>query len=448
MTQTHRVVVLAATCLLQAACSRPDATETTPAITIWWAQWTPADGLAELGRDFEAENGIAVKVQQIPWAEYQTKVFQEFGSRTTSFDIVVGDSQWLGRGATRGLYLDLTDWLPGAVDLDAIHLRAVKFLCEYPSGSGRYYAAPCQTDATGFMYRKDWFQDPVEKAAFEARYGRPLEVPATWTQLAEVAEFFTRPDQKRYGLALLTGRGYDSLTMGFQQIMWAFGGSWGDPDTFTIEGHLNSPSSVEALSFMIELVRKFAPPGGVNVDYGRCVELLTNGSCAMSCNYFAFAPGIQEAMGRKVGFFPIPMHNGQRYVSLGGQGFSISTKVSPNQQELAKRFIAWFNRVETQKQWITKPAGFTAHEGILRSAEFTAATAYNGPFAESLDSMQDFWNVPVYNKLLAAAQQHLGAALDGHTPATEALNAIATEHTRIMRDAGFGTQPADVAGAG
>ena len=35
-------------------------------ITIWWAQWAPADALQALGNDFQKETGIGVKVHQIP----------------------------------------------------------------------------------------------------------------------------------------------------------------------------------------------------------------------------------------------------------------------------------------------------------------------------------------------------------------------------------------------
>ena len=48
-------------------------------------------------------------------------------------------------------------------------------------------------------------------------------------------------------------------------------------------------------------------------------------------------------------------------------------------------------------------AGFTANVDILKSDEFRKATPYNAPFADSLDHLRDFWNVPSYNDLLAAA---------------------------------------------
>lgn len=420
------------TALLLSSCGEKQP-EGPPTVTIWWAQWAPADGLQELGAQYEKETGVAVKVHQIPWGSYQDQVFLNFGNPKTDFDMVIGDSQWIGRGATKGLYLDLTTWLPTAVDMSKVHPRAARYLCEYPPGSGKFFAAPCETDAVGFTYRKDWFSDPNEQAAFKKKYGRDLAPPDTWDEFKQVAEFFTRPNDGKYGCAILTGRSYDALVMGFQQIMWAFGGSWGDEKTYETQGYVNSDATVAAVDFMKSLLQ-YAPPGGSNMDYGQVLEVFTNGSTAMMMDYFAFFPGIVDQMGDKVGFFQVPRQGDKRVISLGGQGFSISTKVKPEQQERAKQFIAWFLKSDTQKLWITKKGGFTADMALLASDEFRQATPYNAVFAQSLDHLQDFWNVPAYNELLAVAQQNLGEALDGVTPTKAALDAIAEKSQQILKE--------------
>ncbi len=74
---------------------------------------------------------------------------------------------------------------------------------------------------------------------------------------------------------------------------------------------------------------------------------------------------------------------------------------------------------------------------MLSSEAFAAASPYNTTFAESLDDLQDFWNVPVYNELIAASVRHLGAALDGTVASADALNALAQEHEMIMIEAGL-----------
>lgn len=412
------------------------ATAQEKSITIWWAQWDPAAALQELGNEFAKETGIAVEVHQIPWPSYQDQVFLNFGNKQTDFDIVIGDSQWIGRGATKGLYLELTDWLPEAVDISTIHPRAARYLCEYPPGSGKFFAAPCETDAIGFVYRKDWFEDPAEQAAFKAKYGRELMVPDTWEEFRDVAEFFHRPAEKRYGCSLLTGRGYDSIVMGFQPFLWSWGGAWGDEETFEVQGYLNSDGAVEGLEFFKSVVQ-FTPEGGTNADYFFNLEAFSNGSTTMVLDYFPFYPGIVASMGDKVGFFKVPRHGDQRFISLGGQGFSISTKTTPEKQALAKQFIAWFSQTEIQEKWITYPGSFTANTELLSSEAFAKASPYNTTFAESLDHLQDFWNVPVYNELLAAAVRHLGAALDGTSSSADALNALTEEHEMILMEAGL-----------
>jgi multiple sugar transport system substrate-binding protein len=128
----------------------------------------------------------------------------------------------------------------------------------------------------------------------------------------------------------------------------------------------------------------------------------------------------------------MPTHGERRAASLGGQGFSISTKTPASQQELAKKFIAWFHQKSIQEQWVKKPGGFTANAEILKSADFEKASPYNRAFAESMDIVQDFWNVPAYNELIATAAQRIGEALDGKRPAKEALAVLADEHEKIL----------------
>lgn len=420
--------------LLAACDSQPQSSTATPAkpkLSIWWAQWAPADSLQTLAKEYTAQTGVEVSVHQIPWPKFQDQVFQEFGKRETSFDVVIGDSQWLGRGATRGLYLELTEWLPSAVDLESLHPLALKYLAEYPAGSKKYWAAPCETDAIGFAYRRDWFEDETERAAFRKKFGRDLAPPKTWTELAQVAAFFHRPPQKKYGVAVLTGRDYDELVMGFEQVLYAFGGSWGDFATKQVGPELSGDGAVEALNFYKKLVA-LSPPGGSKLGFGEVLEPLQNGTAAMAMNYFAFFPSLTKTLGDKVGFFPMPTHNGRRFASLGGQGLSVSKKTSSAQQAEAKKFIAWFLKEPQQKRWVELPGGFTANAQILKTEAFRTATPFNAAFAESMDVLQDFWNVPTYNQLLASVVRHVGSALDGDKPPKAALVELAREQQQIL----------------
>ena len=80
-------------------------------LTIFWADWDPANYLQELVNQYTAETGVGVTVQTTPWPDFQTKAFMELNAHGDSYDLVVGDSQWLGTGATEGHYVELTDFV-------------------------------------------------------------------------------------------------------------------------------------------------------------------------------------------------------------------------------------------------------------------------------------------------------------------------------------------------
>jgi multiple sugar transport system substrate-binding protein len=349
---------------------------------------------------------------------------------------VIGDSQWIGRGATNGLYVELTDWLKTAMDLKSVHEHAARYLCEYPEGSGHWFAAPCETDAVGLAYRKDWFEDAKEKEAFQKKHARELKVPDTWDEFKQVAEFFQRPAEMRYGCAFTTNRGYDALTMGVQNMLWAYGGMWHDEKSNNVKGFLDTKGTADAVECAKELI-KFGPNGAARLDYPDVLDAFTNGSTAMILNYFAFFPVIERQMGARAGFTVVPQKDGRRVASLGGQGMSISTRIKPERQALAKKFIAWFEQTKIQEKWITKPAGFTANTQILKTEAFRKATPYNAPFADSIDTMRDFWNLPPYNELLSVTQRYIGMAIDGEMDTMEALHKLADEKERILKENGL-----------
>lgn len=435
--------------VLLTGCARKGTTPTGTApatggklLRIVWAEWEPANYLQELANKFTQETGIQVEVQQIPWPQFQDRVFTALAARDDTYDIIVGDSQWLGRAVSGNHYVELTEWLKQNVELDQFYETAVTAYAEYPKGSGRLYALPAEGDAIGFAYRKDLFEDPKEREAFKKRYGRELKVPETWQELRDLAEFFTRPDQGLYGVALYYGKDYDGVTMGFQQVLWSFGGELYDPKTLQVEGVLNSEVGVKALEFYVGL-RPFTPPGSENYYWNECLVAFQQGKVAMAMDYFAFFPGLVDKSrnphAEHTGFFLMPGVKGadgtfRRYISIGGQGLSISAY--SKKQELAKEFLKWFAKKENQQEW-AKLGGFTCRKDVLHSEEFLQATPYNPVFAKSLKYVRDFWSVPEYAELLQSCQTHWNAAVVGQESPKQAMDAIAKEHTAILKKAGL-----------
>ena len=118
-------------------------------LTIFWAEWDPANQLQELVEMYTEQTGVDVIVETTPWSDYQTKTFTEFASKGDSFDMVVGDSQWIGAGVKGGHYLELTDFFKKHKVADTMAAATVVAYAEYPKGSKKYYAIPAEGDADG-----------------------------------------------------------------------------------------------------------------------------------------------------------------------------------------------------------------------------------------------------------------------------------------------------------
>ena len=367
-------------------------------LTIFWAEWDPANYLQELVNEYEAETGVKVTVETTPWSDFQTKTFAELNAKGDAYDMVVGDSQWLGAASTGGHYIDMTSFVKDK----GIDKSFVPATLQYYSLYGdKYWSIPLEGDANGWAYRKDWFEDPTEMANFKAKYGYDLTVPKDFQQLTDIAEFFTRPDQNRYGVALYTQTSYDAMAMGLEQTIFTYGGDLGDYTNNAVEGILNSDKNVEALKAYRKLYT-FTPPNWTQSFFAENNQAFTEGLVAMNMNFFAFFPALaNEATNpyaKSTGYFANPPGpNGDQHAALGGQGISVIS-YSQNQEESMK-FLEWFVRDDVQQKWADL-GGYTCSSAVLNSEAFLKATPYNQAFADSMKIVKDFWAVPVFADML------------------------------------------------
>ncbi len=412
-------------------------------LNIMWAQWDPADYLQQVADMYEEETGIKVNVIQEPWDSFLTRFSTEMAANGDTWDMVVGDSQWLGQGSTEGWYVNMTDFLVGEGIADTVTQATLTYYGEYPTGSGQYWAYPTEGDANGWVYRKDLFEDPDEMAAFEAEYGYPLAVPENYDQFYDIANFFTRPDEGLYGVAIYGSNEYDSLTMGVQNTMFTYGGRWQNPDTNEVMGYTNSPESIAGVQMYKDLWDCCQPPGMSAAFFNEVNDQMINGTSVMGMNYFAFFPSlVNEATNPdyydKVGFFSNPKGpGGDQAAALGGQGMSIIAYTSPERQEASKDFIRWFAQEDVQAEW-ARLGGYACNENVLNSQEFLDATPFNPAFAETMGFVVDFWNIPIYDPMLRDTTVALGEfIIEGQGTAEETMNRIAEEQDAALREGGY-----------
>ena len=405
-------------------------------ITLGWAAWDPANALQELTKEFTSETGIEVNFEFVPWPNFADRMLNELNNKGKTFDLLIGDSQWIGSGAVYGHYVKLNDFFDKeGISMDDFSPATVHAYSTWPKGSKNYYALPAMGDALAWAYRKDWFDRPELKSEFKKKHGYDLGVPASWNQLHDMCSFFQGREidgKKRYGAAINTERGSEGITMGVTAAMYAWGMEYENPNKpYDMEGFFNSPQAVEAVEFYRKLYEDCAPPGHSDAYMAANLDAYKSGQVAFQMNWYAFWPGVskEDKDGRVSGFFANPKQN-VAAATLGGQGISV-VKYS-DKQDLALEYIKWFARPDIQQKWWDL-GGYSCHNDVLDAPSFPTSTVYAQGFLDSMGIVKDFWQEPTFVELMLPMQEAIhDYVVNGKGTAKGALDKIIEEWVEVF----------------
>lgn len=404
-------------------------------VRIMWLEYATSDVVQAISADFTKETGIPVVVEQVPFARWQKVAYEEFATRHPRFDLVAGDSQWMGYGVTNGHYVELTDFLNENKIHGAYSELSTKGYGEYPPESGRYYAVPFSGNAVVYAYRKDWFEDPVEQVNFLAKYGYELKPPRTTTELRDIAEFFHRPTEGKYGFVFQTGTAYDAVSMTFGSFLFGFGGAWGNRATCVADGYVNSRGAVDALEYLKTLYA-YTPPNSNSLAFSEPMKPFVSGTTAILMNsvtrFLPLTATATNPYAQSTGYFGTLFGPKSQYGQLVGQGLSLVN--GARNPDGAMKFLKWWIRKDTQEKFATR-GGFSTHREVVASDTFTKAMPFNAAYADSIELVQDYWNTPSYEALLLVSQKYLNAYITGATSmsAQETLDSIEKEWRPILQ---------------
>jgi multiple sugar transport system substrate-binding protein len=410
-------------------------------LTLCWAAWDPANALVELSKDFEAQSGIKMNFEFVPWPNFADRMLNELNSGGKLCDLLIGDSQWIGGSAENGHYIKLNDFFDAnGISMDDFAPATVYAYSTWPKGTPNYYALPAMGDANGWFYRKDWFSRPELQEEFKARYGRDLAPPKTWTELKEVAEFFQKRQidgKEVYGVSIFTERGSEGITMGATSALYPFGFKYENtPGKYDMEGAVNSADAVAGLEMYKALYDCCTPPGYDNAYMEQSLDAFKSGQVAMAMNWFAFFPGLYadpNTGGDKIGFFVNPSQK-VAASTLGGQGISV-VSYSDN-VDGALEYIKWFAQPDVQKKWWSV-GGYSCHKAVLDDPGFKDTAPFAADFLDAMGGVQDFWQEPAYDSLLLAMQERVhNYVVANQGTAQEALDGLIQDWTEIFEDEG------------
>ena len=268
------------------------------------------------GPMWEQLTGIKSNVVELSNPDQYSKAVAEHIAGSGAFDVLDISPAWTPSLADGGVIAPLDDYIKeymNPADLEDYHplYRAL------PTYKGKIWGFFDDGDMFALYYRKDIFEDPKLMAAYEAKFDKKLEVPKTWEDYAQVAQFIT--DQMApnvYGAGHFRKAGSPGNQFDFLQQFRANGGQLFDDN---MKAQLASPAGVKTLQNMIA-ANNASIPGNNELDAVSLWAAFLTGKVAMiyswppsgrmAANYSQTATAInfipQSQIAGKVGYAVVP----------------------------------------------------------------------------------------------------------------------------------------------
>ena len=313
------------------------------------------------------------------------------------------------------------------------------------SANGKLYAAPFYGESSMIMYRKDL----VEAA------GMAMPDNPTWGHVADVAAAIHDADAGVYGICLRGKPGWGDNMAFITTMANSFGARWFDENW---KPQLDSPAWNHAVSFYVELLNRYGPPGSSANSFNEILALFNEGKCGMWIDATIAASFISDARQSKVAdqvaFAQAPVAVTRRGANWLW-AWALAVPAGTKQADDAKKFIEWatsksyIELVADTNGWGSVPTG--TRQSTYDNPNFQAAAVFaDAELAAILssdpsNSTQDptpytgvqFAAIPEFQAIGIAVGQQMSAALAGNVSVEEALAAAQTAADREMRKAGY-----------
>jgi multiple sugar transport system substrate-binding protein len=427
-----------------------------------------ASALQLAAEEWKKKTCGTVNVVEFPWSELYPKIVTSLTSGEDTFDVITFAPAWSP---------DFTDFLaevPEAMrSSDAWKDIAPVYRDRLMVWNGKTLSQTIDGDVHTYSYRTDLFNDPKEKEAFKAKYGKDLAPPETWDDYLQIAEFFQRPDQNLWGSAAAYRRGGQQFWFLFS-VAAAYashpdnpGSLFFDPDT--MDAQVNNPGWVKALETYIA-TSKVSPPNALQFSFGETIAAHAGGQVAQSWGWGDTGTVVADPKQSKVpgtlgsGLLPgsktiynyktkawdeFPEVVRSPFMAFGG--WQAAVPATSTKQEAAWNFIELMSSPEVSgKAAVTGGTGVNPYRfshfdnlglwtAIMSEEEAKGYLASQKGSLEAPNVVLDM-RLPGYFSYTEVLEIELSKALAGEVSAQEALDAVAAEWNRLTDEFGRDAQ--------
>ncbi len=313
------------------------------------------------------------------------------------------------------------------------------------SYDGKLYAAPFYGESSMIMYRKDLLD-----AA-----GMKMPDNPSWGHIRDAAAAMHDKKNGVYGICLRGKPGWGDNTAFITTMANSFGARWFDENW---KPQLDSAAWHHAVSFYVDLLSTYGPPGSSSNSFNEILALFNEGKCGMWIDATIAASFIsdpkQSKVAKDVAFAQAPIavtKRGANWLWAWSLAIPAGTKQAPD----AKKFIEWatskdyIKLVAKNNGWASVPTGTRTstyeNRNFRKAAVFAEAELKAILSADPANSTLDptpyvgvqFAAIPEFQGIGTAVGQQMSAALAGKITVKQALAASQKTADREMRKAGY-----------
>jgi sorbitol/mannitol transport system substrate-binding protein len=388
---------------------------------------------------FTEETGIGVEWVTLEENVLRQRVTTDITTNGGQFDIMTIGMYETPIWGANGWLVPL-DNLSEDYDVDDI-LPAMR---DGLSHDGTLYAAPFYGESSMVMYRTDL----MEQAG--------MEMPAapTWDDIRAAAEAMTDTENEVYGICLRGKPGWGEGGAFITVTANSFGARWFDEDW---NAQFDTPQWEEALTFFVDLMNDFGPPGYATNGFNENLSLFQQGKCGMWIDATVAASFVtnpdDSAVADSVGFALAP-DNGLGKRSNWLWAWALAIPAGTQKADAALQFIEWatskdyIELVAENEGWANVPPG--ARTSLYETPEYQDV-----PFAQmTLESINtadptsptvdpvpyvgiQFVAIPEFAGIATEVSQEFSAVYAGQQTVAEALEKAQALTNDAMEAAGY-----------
>lgn len=396
--------------------------------------WIPA--FDQLNPKFEAITGAEVQMDAYGYDQTHEKQVLEGTQKSSTYDVIVLDSPWVGEFWEGGFVEDLTPYIektnPDIIQYDDF----VSVFRDVAEWDGHIVGMPFSPYFITYYYRKDIFEQ------------EGLSPPRTYAEWLNIADRFTDnpnyPDM--FGLTMNNQQGSPVGQAWFEYI-WNFGGRPfkstypGSPDPYAdMTPMFDSPESIAVVELFKEAL-KYQPEGALSFAWDERTQLFASGRAAQVSSFNLRAPLYIDPDRSRIagdiatavvpaaeGFDPVP--------PVGGWVIGIN-KHSVN-KDMAWDYIKWFTSPSTHREFVDL-SGVAARYSAFEDPELADKYWWFPVVAESADMgyAECRPRIPESFEIISTVGLYVSRALTGELSSQEAMSRANEEIRQLLEERGY-----------